>query len=399
MEDGAELVVGRALEAGVGALNLAASYHSGRFFRPHAERKFHLAEEGVVYFEPHPELYRGPLKPRRSQHFKDVDVLARLLEAAKPRGVQVSSWTVTLHNQALGSAHPELAVQDLYGQRDPHNLCPSQPASKDYIRGLVQDLAAHYDLYAIMLESASYPWGAVHGDHHEMFGVALEPLTSDLLATCFCEACHSSAREKGLNLERAKAAAKRVVELSLKTPAHVLNSIPASEALRTYHLLTLDLEELRELALFKRMVVEELFQEAREALRAVNPKVRLHIIAFGGWGGGGDFGPGRGSQGEDLHRLARWVDGVDLITYVSSPELAHYLVRWVKAELGGEAELIAGLRPSHPITASEAQLVTTVREVVAAGADGVAFYNYGLTPLEHFPWIRRSLEAVGAARG
>jgi hypothetical protein len=135
--------------------------------------------------------------------------------------------------------------------------------------------------------------------------------------------------------------------------------------------------------------VAELFSEARRTIRDAGSGTKLNVITFGGFSGEYTFG--RGSEGISLRRLAGIVDGVDLIVYVSEPEVAYYLVKWSKFD-AGSSPIIAAFRPSHPVLYSREAVAASVSNAFEAGASGVAFYNYGWTPLRNFEWIKNSLK-------
>lgn len=392
VDEGADAVFGRIASTGIKAVNLATSYHSGRYLLAHnPKRKFYFAEEGVVYFDANPEYFRkGVLKPRRSSQYKDVDVLALTTERAKKHGLKVNSWTVSLHNSAFGRAHPEIAIEDAFGGTNYNFLCPNNPEARKYNASLVRSLL-DYDINTVMLEAASFPPALEHGDHHEMFGAQIEPITSELMTFCFCEHCTKAAKKQGLDLQKARKLARSMMELSLGLPGAVLKSTSFSETLRTSYVMSTDMEDFRAMQNFQRETVTQLFDEAREVIRDAKSKVRLNVITYGGFSGEYNFG--RGAEGVSLPKISRIVDGIDLVVYVSDPNVAHYLVKWCGFEAGG-CPMYVALRPAYPILFSREGLMASVKNSLEAGAKGVAFYNYGWTPLSHFEWIRESVEAA-----
>ena len=142
-------------------MNLATSYHCGRYILTHnPKRRIYFAEEGVVYFRPDPKFFAStPIKPRVSTQFPDVDIVELATREAEKHGIGVNSWTVTLHNSQLARAHPEAAVINPFGDTDYNFLCPNNPHSRNFVTGLVRNLAERYSLEAIQLESAGYIWG------------------------------------------------------------------------------------------------------------------------------------------------------------------------------------------------------------------------------------------------
>jgi hypothetical protein len=389
-DEGADSVLERITSTGIKAVNLATSYHSGRYLLQHnPKKKVYFAEEGVVYFAPDPAYFRKcVLKPRRSTEYRDVDVLAMLLKEAKRFGTTVNSWTVTLHNSAFGRSHPELAVEDAFGGVNYNVLCPNNPEVRKYHSALVRSLL-DYDLNAIQLESSSFPAAMPHGDHHEMFGAQVEPLVSELMTVCFCEHCTRSAKGQDLDLAKSRKLVREIIETSFDLPPTVLKSTSFSETLRTSYVISTDIEEIRKIQTFQRETVGELFSEARKTIRDAGSRTRLNVIAFGGVSGESFFG--RGTEGISLHKLGKIVDGIDLIVYVSEPEVAYYLIKWSKFD-AGSCPIYAAFRPSYPVLFSREAVAASVSNAFEAGASGVAFYNYGWTPLRNFEWIKHSLQ-------
>jgi hypothetical protein len=397
LDEGSEQVFSRIKEAGIRHVNLATSYHSGRYILPHnPKRKTYFAEEGVVYFRPDPSFFEDtPIKPRMSSQFPDVDIVALATEEARKYGIGVNSWTVTLHNSRLARAHPEAAVVNPYGDTDYNFLCPNNPHSRKFLIGLVRNLAERYQLEAIQLESAGYIWGLEHGDHHEMLGTQVEPFTSDLMGICFCKNCVAKMEQQKLHTDSVKRLVRSIVDLSFDTPTNVLHKIPVEETLRNSYVLSTDIEELHELLRFKRATVNSLLEDARDALKSSNPDTKLRVIGAGGFTGGGSGVMGRGSEGINLHDLAKIVDGIDLIDYVSDPEMVYYHVQWVKFEVGSCPVYVA-LRPSFPTLYTKESIEGEVVAAMQAGASGVEFYNYGWTSLRNLGWVKQSLEAASS---
>ena len=393
VDEGPDQVFSRIRDSGIGHVNLASSYHSGRYILPHnPKRKIYFAEEGVVYFRPDPKFFNETsIKPRMSSQFPDVDIVALATREAAKYGLGVNSWTVTLHNSQLVKAHPEAAVLNAYGDIDYNFLCGNNSDSRKFVIGLVRNLAEKYELDAIQLESAGYIWGLEHGDHHEMFGTQVEPLTSDLMSTCFCKSCAMKMEKEGLQPESLRKIVKAVVDLSFNTPANVLRKVPIEETLRNSYVLATDLEELYKLLRFKRATVNSLFHDVSEALKASDRDVELRIVTAGGFSGGGSGVMGRGSEGLNLHDLAHIVDGIDFIDYVTEPELVYYHVQWAKFEVG-ECPIYVALRPSFPTLYTRESIEAEVVAAMEAGASGVEFYNYGWTSLRNLQWVKQSLE-------
>jgi hypothetical protein len=179
---------------GLDGITLATSYHAGKFIRPGSPTgKVVFPEDGTVYFRPH-RTYRQ-LQPMVSRVTMDEDVLATLTEAGRRH---VIGWTVLLHNTRLGYAHPDVVVRNAWGDPAYYSLCPAQPAVQDYAVRLCSDLAEHYDLAGLALETPGFlPF--VHGYHHEFAQLPGNPWMNILLGLCFCDACMAGARNAGID--------------------------------------------------------------------------------------------------------------------------------------------------------------------------------------------------------
>ena len=59
-DEGPDSVLERITSTGIRVVNLATSYHSGRYLLQHnpKRRKVYFAEEGVVYFKPDPAYFQ-----------------------------------------------------------------------------------------------------------------------------------------------------------------------------------------------------------------------------------------------------------------------------------------------------------------------------------------------------
>ena len=386
VDEGAETVLGRVSDMGLDYVGLATSYHQGRYLLPHnPRRRMYLAEEGVVYFQPHPELYKDTLlKPRRSSNVP-TDALALLLKHAPNYGIKVKSWTVCLHNHEFVRQFPEMALEDMNGDRDPNFLCPNNPNSRNYVLALTRDLASNYDLEAVTLESFGYPWGFEHFDHHETFGTYVEPLFQYLLTTCFCNYCKKRASEENLDLERLRKTAKGIVDLSLSMPPSIQPRVPLEYQYKNLYDLTNDYDEIRALLSFKQTTAAQTLQAAKDVLRDSGSDAKLGVTPLIMY---------RGPEGINLRGVSKIIDEADVATYFSEVEPVEYFTRWLKHETEGNCELNIILRTSYPFAFSLSTIRDQILSVKRGGANGVAFYNYGWTALENFGAIKSGLEAA-----
>ena len=180
--------------AGLNCISLASSYHAGRFLQPRSpRRKVYFPEDGTIYFHPTPARWEGlAIQPKVADLILEGgDVLGELVRRRDAGGLEVSCWTVCLHNTRLGLLHPGAVTRNAFGDPNYYNLCPSNPDARAYVCALVADLTHSYRPDLVELESPSF-MGFAHEYHHEKDGVGLAPEDDFLLSLCFCESCRDS---------------------------------------------------------------------------------------------------------------------------------------------------------------------------------------------------------------
>lgn len=200
-QDGVENTMGWISEASLNTMCIAGNYHAGWFIHPHsARRRLFMTEGSVCYFWPQTSLYKGTrLKPRVSSLCRKHDWLEAAGKKLDRYNLRLVSWTIGTHNSRLGSEYPELTQQNVYGDRLPYALCPTNEEVAVYLEALCRDLAVNYPLWAIQLEC--FAWMSVrHGHHHERDLVGLNDFEAELLSLCLCSACKKKAAKTGLDV-------------------------------------------------------------------------------------------------------------------------------------------------------------------------------------------------------
>ena len=77
-DEGLEAALERIRPTGVNTITLAASYHAGKFLRPHGRTgKVYFPKDGTVYFRARSERY-GQIKPLINPLVEDFDGFAEL---------------------------------------------------------------------------------------------------------------------------------------------------------------------------------------------------------------------------------------------------------------------------------------------------------------------------------
>lgn len=210
-DDGVDYVVDEAAASGLNALCVAGTYHSGWFVQPGAvAHRSRMTEGSVCYFRPDAKLY-GRLRPTPSVIGDGTNLLRVAADRLKQRGMRLVSWTVGAHNSRLVSAHPELSQQNVYGDRLPHALCPTNTDVADYLVAICRDIAVNQNVSDIQLEAFGWmSWS--HGHHHERDLIGLTALEIELFSLCFCDACKRSAALAGIDVEAAWRAVRYVLD-------------------------------------------------------------------------------------------------------------------------------------------------------------------------------------------
>ena len=160
---------------------------------------------GGNYAIPHMAFYKDTIltyDDMRAPEFGDVDVLARLIPAARKCGMKTFAWIIEDNQIAPVPRWETLYELDFHGRRTnrhPSGPCNNNPHYRNYLLGLVEDYARSYEIDGIM-------WGSERqggllnalGAYHN--GSRADPGQ----ATCFCEFCLKKARDAGIDVERAR---------------------------------------------------------------------------------------------------------------------------------------------------------------------------------------------------
>jgi hypothetical protein len=365
--------------AGLDCVSLASSYHAGRFLQARSpKRKAYFPEDGTVYFRPNPARWEGlAIQPKLADVIGEGDVLAELIRRRDQGGLKVSCWTVCLHNTRLGMLHPGAVTRNAFGDANYYNLCPSNPDARAYVCALVEDMTHAYRPDVVELESPSF-MGFAHEFHHEKDGVGLTAEDDFALSLCFCESCMTRAKKAGVEAEAARRLiAQWIVETcERERPAPRFPEFPAG-GLDTFR----RFPALHEFLLWRREPVTSLIAEIRAR---AHPDSRVVLIDLAdGWLGGCD-----------LAEIGKVCDGAILCVYALKPEQGAAVIRMGRAALGPDKFLGAGFRLFNREVEGAGDLTAQVGACVAAGANALNFYNYGLIPAQRLDWIRAAVCAL-----
>lgn len=374
---GLDTALERISQVGLNTISLATSYHAGLFLQPgNPRRRVYFPEDGTVYFRSDPARWSDhEITPKQAAIVEDEgDMLDALVRRREAGGPAVSCWTVCLHNTRLGLKHPGHVMRTAQGDPLSYALCPSSPAVRAYVTGLVSEISQTYRPDRIELESPDF-MGFPHGFHHEKDGLPLLPDEAFLLGVCFCDHCRAKANAAGVpaNLAQSQVAGFLDNAFSREVPrsqfpdfaTNGVEGFAAHSALAAY-------------LAWRSAPVTSLIADIREA---THPDTKVLLIdAVGTWAGG-----------IDLPNLVPHLDGVLHCAYETDPARISGLLAQTRALLGPDKTLIAGFQLFHPTVQDQNDLVNRVAQA-APHIDGANFYNLGLVPLARLGWITAALQ-------
>ena len=189
---------------GCNSMSVALAYHHGNILYPR-EGGLRLNEEAAVSFTPDGGLY-GELLPAVYGETARADTARRLRDWCGETERSFCAWTVLLHNRTMGVRHPRLTVENLWGDRYAHALCPSNPEVWDYSRALLTDICNQFRPDSLMAEAAT-AMPAMYCTT-DIANVQVGLAARWLLSLCFCPHCMERAQAGGVDAAAARAQAK-----------------------------------------------------------------------------------------------------------------------------------------------------------------------------------------------
>lgn len=162
---------------------------------------------GGNYATPHPSYYKNTvLKPQdtKAPDHGNVDILELVLPKAKQRGLKIFCWYEDVFRGDIPNIQ-QLQEVDLQGRKRT-TLCAYNPDFRNFLIGLTSDYCGSYDIDGVM-------WGSERqGPLNNAIGYYHGGRPNPLAVTCFCEHHQKAARERGINVDRAKAGYQKLAE-------------------------------------------------------------------------------------------------------------------------------------------------------------------------------------------
>ena len=381
-EEGVSKAVGQFEALGLDTVTIAGSYHAGKFLRPHGRAgKVYFPEDGTVYFKANPARY-GAIKPVATSLLGTQDVLREL---TLQQGMKTNVWLVLLHNTLLGSAHPDSAVSNAFGDRYIYNLCPSAPDARAHAIGLAQDVTETYPVGGLSMETPGFlPYA--HGFHHEFALNRPNRWLDSQLGLCFCPHCLKGAKGAGINAARLKTQVAEDVSAYLASDL----DYPADMAEAFWAADTRTDGDLKAYLDWRFTVVTSLVRDIRGAVRkdvdvAVIPSVARPTS--GAW-----------YEGSDLAALADATGIIEACFYEPGATRVKADLFDIRRRLRGKGHLRGIVRPAFPDLDTKGEFLAAMQALGAGGVSEVAFYNWGHLRSANIGWIADGLRALEAAR-
>ncbi len=366
-EMGVDAALDELADLGVDGLQLALSYHVASFLTPRSPRcRVHAGDLGSVsmWLDPPPSGLRPSVDTQAASAVPEIK------RRDADREIQVVAWLVYLYNHDLASRYPEAAVRNAFGDAHPAQLCPSQPAVRDYVLTLT---AAALDLGSscggmggVHAESLSFlPWD--YGLLGLKSSVHLDGEPARALGLCFCEACKQRAGDAGLDPDSLARAARDLVNQALVT-------------------MTAQGTDANELTAYENLLSEVTLELNRE----VAEMVKTRELRFSSTAGEPSVGRSDHSSSSAVRAL------VDEVRVKLSPGLGADHVETQREDA------LTGCKPGtqvfaqyqlHQFSTFEA-LAAAVDTASSVGIDHHRFYEHSVMTQEQVDWLRQVREAV-----
>lgn len=368
-EEGADETFSDLDTRGVDAINLASHYHSIRAFQPRFPDSLFVEYPAGCYFDPDPERFNGtPIDPLQNEIDMVDDPVANAVDAACEHGIDVHAWTVCFHNTRLAAENPEYRIQSAFGDAHDHAFCPSNPEVREYFAAVAEALdargVAEIQLESLNYQSAFHDHGIHHG--HDKGQTDLTNAEATLLSQCFCDACWSEARDRGVDLMDAHDRVRDILSDTLRDPT--VDPLSLGDLVREH-------SELAELFDFRCEVVTDLARRMSD---------RLTDARFSSYVGG--VGPdGRWPNGVQLTELDDVLDRMMALCYVSDPNEARDRIRTLRRTVSCPVD--AGMTIDPDVIERREQFLSLIDAIDGEGVGQIAVYNHGFMTEEHLDWL------------
>jgi hypothetical protein len=230
---------------------------------------------GGNYARPHAKYYRHTiLNDTRAPDHGDLDIVEKVLPAAKKRGIKVLCSCEDQWRPSVPGFN-EVAEVDLQGRRA-GTLCLQHPDVRHFWTALVTDLCTSYDIDGILFfNERNGPLLSATGSSH------FQKIAS-ANTTCFCEHHKKAASEHGIDFERALAGYRK---LDAFVKGALAGRRPSDGYFVEFWRLLVEYPEIIAWDKLFDLAKHQILAEVRAAVKAVNPKIEVgfhieHVNSF-----------------------------------------------------------------------------------------------------------------------
>ena len=278
----------------------------------HGKKEYDLDFHGGNYATPHSKFYENTsLKETKAPDHGALDILAEVLPKAHSRGMKVYCWYEDVFRTDIPGIE-KLQELDWQGRRA-GTLCPLHPDYRNFLTGLTADYCQSYEIDGLM-------WGSERqGPLHNAIGARHGGKADPSRVTCFCELHRQAAKERGIDVKRAKQGFEKLDQFL--RPARA-NERPTDGYFVQFWRLLLEYPELLAWEKLwtdsKHAIYADIYQTAKQSRAGV--QVGFHI-----WHAN-SFSPFFRAE-QDYAELARTADFLKVVVYnnCGGPRYAEYI--------------------------------------------------------------------------
>ncbi len=355
---------------GIAEVAVAASYHGTRAATPmHPQHRFVNAAHAALYRPVRPEIWaERSVQPVAASWVPVADPFAESVDVLRANGIAVHAWVVLAHSARIGSARPDLAVRNCFGDSYSYALCVAHPEVRDYVTTLAREAVRDVDLAGVSVESCGQ-LGAAHNGAHEKSDGAYGPAAQRLLSVCCCGRCRRAWTDAGLDdvnvVNRLRSALRRVQDGDHEDDATMDQLIGA---------------ECAAVLLDARLAAQDATRaDVLAGLRDLVPAARITLHGHPDpWA--------TGPSPAVTATASAQVDAVLVPAWIDAPATRDAIAaaRRQAPDRGSVGAYVTALPPADPATIDD-----HVAALIAAGADELHLYHLGLVNRERLAVLGR----------
>jgi hypothetical protein len=356
---------------------VAVAYHSAEVIAPRRRHSVQITAEGNVAHLPLGGGFSDLVLPAGSLAREHPELPREMASAAETFDLGLTAWVIVCHNSGLATTRPGTALENCFGDRSGHGLCPSNAAVRAYALELCRQVLEIGIFDELFVESVAYLIGR-HGHPHELWAVRDDPATRYLRSLCFCASCMRSGEDRGIDGPALRAFVADALQRTWNSPLAVAREPDPGDELSS---LLVSRPDLAAWTAMRCDRVAELVGEIAALAHSHGSRLSTALGVFArpaplGW-----------MEGADVARLAKASDRLVATAYYPGPgavarDLDHYLALVDAAKL----QLVQTLWPGHH--ADLATLLAKIGLARSAGIDNFGLYNLTTAPAPALDWVR-----------